>query len=123
MSETLSTSIFFTKDQTKELITRKNQYWYKQKNSRINHLCLIGHGLKTHKQARDEYKKECKKESHQKEITKNIFQVTITDLKLGAASKHFKMLSSLPACCDTPIGNIGHSRKNMDSIIYSASRK
>ena len=66
----------------------------------------------------NEYKKECKKESRQKQITKNIFRVAITDLKLGAASKHFETLLSLLACCDTDIGNIGHSRKNMDSIIY-----
>ena len=78
----------------------------------------IGHGSKTHKQAMNEYKKECKKESRQKQITKNIFRVAITDLKLGAASKHFETLLSLLACCDTDIGNIGHSRKNMDSIIY-----
>ena len=42
---------------------------------------------------------------------------TITGAKLGAASKHFKALWSLLACCDTHIGNIGHSRRNMDSII------
>ena len=50
-SGTLATGIFFTKDQTRELITGKNQYWYKQKNSCIDHLCLIGHGSKTHKQS------------------------------------------------------------------------
>ena len=65
-SGTLATGIFFTKDQTRELITGKNQYWYKQKNSCIDHLCLIGHGSKTHKQAMNEYKKECKKESNNK---------------------------------------------------------
>ena len=48
-SGTLATGIFFTKDQTRELITGKNQYWYKQKNSCIDHLCLVGHGSKTHK--------------------------------------------------------------------------
>ena len=55
---------------------------------------------------------------HQKQITKNIFRVAVADLKLGAASKHFETLLSLLACCDTDIGNIGHSRKNMDSMIY-----
>ena len=50
--------------------------------------------------------------------TKNIFRVAITDLKLGAASKHFETLLSLLAYCDTDIVNIGHSRKNMDSIVY-----
>ena len=49
LSRTLGTGIFFTKDQTRELMTGKNQYWYKQKNSCIDHLCLTGHGLKTHK--------------------------------------------------------------------------
>ena len=39
-SGTLATSIFFTKDQTRELITGRNHYWYKQKNSCIDHLCL-----------------------------------------------------------------------------------
>ena len=57
-------------------------------------------------------------ESRQKQITKNIFWVAITDLKLGAASKHFQTLLSLLACWDTDIGNISHSWKNMDSIIY-----
>ena len=117
-SRTLATGIFFTKDQTRELITEKNQYRCKQKNSCIDHLCLIDHGSKTHKQAMNEYKKECNKESRQKQITKNIFRIAITDLKLGAASKHFETLLSLLACCDTDIGNIGHSRKNMDSMIY-----
>ena len=117
-SGTLATSIFFTKDQTRELITGENQYWYKKKNSCINHLCLTGHGFKTHKQATNEYKKECKKELCPKQITKNIFRVAITDLTLAAASKHFKTLLSLLACCDTNMGNIGHSWKNMDGIIY-----
>ena len=103
----LATGIFFTKDQIRELITGKNQYWYKQKNSCIDHLCLIGHGSKTQKQALNEFKKECEKELRQKQITKNIFRVAITDLKLGAASKHFQTLLSLLACCDTDIGNIG----------------
>ena len=52
---TLATGIFFTKDQTRQLMTGKSQYWYKHKNSCIDHLCLIGHGSKTHKQAMDEY--------------------------------------------------------------------
>ena len=117
-SGTLATGIFFNKDQTRELIAGKSQYWYKQKNSCIDHLCLIGHGSKTHKQAMNEYKKEYKKESRQKQITKNIFRVAVTDVKLGAASKHFGTLLSLLACCDADIGNIGHSRKNMDSMIY-----
>ena len=75
-------------------------------------------GSKTHKQAIDEYKKECKKESRWKHIRKNIFRVAVTDLKLGAVSKHFETLLSLLACCDSDIGNIGHSRKKMDSKIY-----
>ena len=58
------------------------------------------------------------KGTRQMQITKNIFRVAITDLKLGAASKHFETLLSLLACFDTDIVNIGHSRKNMDSIIY-----
>ena len=66
----------------------------------------------------NKYKKECKKESRQKQITKNIFRVPITDLTLGAASKHFETLLSLLACRDTDIGNTGHCRKNMGSIIY-----
>ena len=97
---TRATGIFFKKDQTRELISGKNQYSYKKKNSCIDHLCLIGHGSKTYKQAMNEYKKECKKESRQKEITKNIFLVAITDLKLGAASTPFETLLSLLACCD-----------------------
>ena len=101
--ETLATGIFFTKDQTRKLITGKNQYWYKQKNSCIDHLCLIGHCSKTHKQAMNDYKNEWKKESRQKQITKNIFRVAITDLKLRAASKHFETLLSVLACCDTDI--------------------
>ena len=40
-SGTLAAGLFFTKDQTRELITQKKQYWYKQKNSYIDHLCLI----------------------------------------------------------------------------------
>ena len=63
-------------------------------------------------------KNECKKESRQKQITKDIFRIEITDITFGTASKHFETLLSLPARCDTDIGNIGHSRKNMDSIIY-----
>ena len=97
---TRATGIFFKKDQTRELISGKNQYSYKKKNSCIDHFCLIGHGSKTYKQAMNEYKKECKKESRQKEITKNIFLVAITDLKLGAASTPFETLLSLLACCD-----------------------
>ena len=107
-SGTLATGIFFTKDQTSELITGKNHYCYKQKNSCIYHICLTGHGSKTDKQAMDEYKKECKNESRQNQVTKNIFRVAITDLKFGAASKHFHKLLSLLACCATEI-NIGHS--------------
>ena len=99
----LATGIFFTKDQTSELITGKNQYCYEQKNSCIYHICLIGHGSKTDKQAMDEYNESC-----QNQITKNIFRVAITDLKFGAASKHFHKLLSLLACCATEI-NIGHS--------------
>ena len=70
----------------------------------------------------NEYKKECKKESRQKQITKNIYRVAITDLALGTASKHFETPSSLLAFCDTDIGNIGHFQKNMDSIIYCTEK-
>ena len=70
----------------------------------------------------NEYKKECKKESRQKQITKNIFRVAIIDLKLGAGSKHFEILLSLLACCDTNIGNIGHSQK-IWIVQFTASRK
>ena len=48
---TLATGTFFTKDQTRELITGENQYWHKQKNSCIDNLCLIGHCSKSHKHA------------------------------------------------------------------------
>ena len=51
----------------------------------------------------NDYKNEWKKESRQKQITKNIFRVAITDLKLRAASKHFETLLSVLACCDTDI--------------------
>ena len=59
-----------------------------------------------------------KRNAKRNQIAKNIFQVAITDLKLRGASKHFEILLSLLACCDADIGNIGHSRKNIDSIIY-----
>ena len=51
----------------------------------------------------NDYKNEWKKESRQKQITKNIFRVGITDLKLRAAAKHFETLLSVLACCDTDI--------------------
>ena len=59
-----------------------------------------------------------KRNAKRNQITKNIFRVAIIDLKLGVASKHFETLLSLLACCDSHIWNIGHSRKNIDSIIY-----
>ena len=76
---------------------------------RYNYISMVNHTTKTI---------HLHLHHHQKQITKNIFQVAVADLKLGEAWKHFETLLSLLACCDTDIGNIGHSRKNMDSMIY-----
>ena len=48
----------------------------------------------------------------------NIFRAAISDLKLGAAAIHFETLVSLLACCSVDVGNIGHSRKNFNTILY-----
>lgn len=122
-SKTLATDLFFTKDQTRELITVKKQYWYKQNYSYCDHLCLTSHDSITHKQIMDEYNKEYKMELRQMQIRKKIFLVIKANLKLGSAPKHFEIPLSLLVCCDSNIEKIGHSRKNMDNMVYWISRK
>ena len=64
---TLATGLFFTKNQAAKLITERNQYWDKQKNLCINHLCIISHGSKTHKQVLlEKYKKEIASKASQR---------------------------------------------------------
>ena len=71
----------------------------------------------------DEYNKEYKMELRQIQIRKKIFLVIKANLKLGSAPKHFEIPLSLLVCYDSNIEKIGHSRKNMDNMVYWISRK
>ena len=112
------TGLLLKKEQTRLLISGKNQLWYRQKPSVIEHLCFIGSGSKAHKKAIAEHKKQMKVEARQKNIASHIFYAAITDLKLGAASLHFETPLSLLANCGADVGNIGHTRKNFSTILY-----
>ena len=42
----------------------------------------------------------------------------ITDLKLGAAGKHFETLVSFLACCSVDVGSMVHGRNNFNDMQY-----
>jgi hypothetical protein len=51
-------------------------------------------------------------------VTSNIFRAAITDLKLGAAARHFETLITFLACCSVDVGNIGHGRNKFNKVLY-----
>ena len=115
---TLGTGILLKKETTRLLINGQNQTWYRQKKSCIDHLCLVGDGSKVHKNSMEAYQREMEMTKRKASATSNIFRAAIADLKLGAAATHFETLVSLLACCSVDVGNIGHSRKNFNDILY-----
>ena len=48
----------------------------------------------------------------------NIFRAAIVEVKQGAAVEHFETLLSLLSQCAMDMGNIGHSRNHLNSILY-----
>ena len=50
--------------------------------------------------------------------TVDVFRAAITDLKLGAAARHFETMISFLACCDVDVRNIGHGRNKFNEILY-----
>jgi hypothetical protein len=117
-SGTFATGILLKKETTRLLIQGHNSRWYTQKNSCLEHLCLIGTGSNIHKKAMDEYKRNLQIEQRRSTAAMNIFRSVIADLKLGAAAQHVETLISLLASCSVNVGRIGHSRKNVKDILY-----
>ena len=115
---TLGTGILLNKDTTRLLIEGRNQTWYRQKKSCIDHLCLIGDGSKVHKNAMEVYQRQLKIMKRKTAATSNILRPTIADLKLGAGTRDFETLVSFLACCFADVGDIGHSRNNFSDILY-----
>ena len=115
---TLGSGILLKKETTRLLINGQNQTWYRQKKACIDHLCLLGDGSKLHKSSMEMYRREAEITKKKASVASNIFRAAISDLKLGAAAIHFETLVSLLACCSVDVGNIGHSRKNFNAILY-----
>ena len=84
----------------------------------IYHLCLIGEGSTVHLKAMKAYQEEMTIMKKKTSATSNIFWAVITDLKLGAAARHFETMISFCACCCVNVGAIGHSRNNFNDILY-----
>ena len=117
-SGTLSTGIFISKETSRLLISGHNQTWYRQKNHCLDHLCLIGRGAAKHAKAMEEHGKRKELQKKTSTACRNLFRAAITDIKLGAAGKHFETLISLLASCSVDVGNIGHGHKNFNHIMY-----
>ena len=115
---TLGSGIIFKKETTRQLIEGHNQVWYREKKSCIDHLCLMGEGSTVHQKAMKAYQQEMKILKKKTSASSNIFRAVITDLKLGAAARHFETLISFLACCCVDVGAIGHSRNNFNDILY-----
>ena len=116
-SGTLPTGIFVNKETSHLLISGHNQTWYRQQNYCLDHLCFVGRGSAKHEKAMKEYRKK----EHQKITStacRNLFRAAIADVKLGAAGKHFETIISLLASCSVDVGSIGHSRNNVNHIMY-----
>ncbi len=64
----------------------------------MDHLCLSGEGSKVHKTAMESYKREKEIMNRKASATGNIFRAAITDLKLGAAARHFETMIFFLAC-------------------------
>ena len=78
----------------------------------------MGEGLIVHQKAMKTYQQEMKILKKKTSATSNIFRAVITDLKLGAAARHFETLISFLACCRVGVGAIDHSRKNFNDTLY-----
>jgi uncharacterized protein YjhX (UPF0386 family) len=117
-SGTLCTGLFLDKRTTHQLIEGGNQTWYRQKKSCMDHLCLSDEGSKVHKTAMESYKREKEIMKRKASATSNIFRAAITDLKLGAAARHFETMISFLACCGVDVGNIGHGRNKFSEILH-----
>ena len=78
----------------------------------------MGEGSTVHQKAMKAYQQEMKILKKTTSATSNIFRAVITDLKLGAAARHFETLISFLACCCVDVGAIGQSRNNFNDILY-----
>jgi hypothetical protein len=114
----LSTSIFLDKETSRLLINGHNKTWYRQKFRFIDHLCYVGDGSKLHRKAMEEYTKKKASIKKKSSVCSNLFRAAITDLKLGAAGKHFETLVSFLACCSVDVGSMGHGRNNFNDMLY-----
>ena len=83
---TLGSGILLKKEITHLLINGQNQMWYRQKKACIDHLCLLGDGLKLHKSSMEMYRREAEITKKKASAASNIFRAAISDLKLGAAA-------------------------------------
>jgi hypothetical protein len=64
------------------------------------------------------YRREIEIMKRKTSVTSNIFRAAITDLKLGAAARHFETLITFLACCSVDVGNIGHGRNKFNEVLY-----
>ena len=71
-----------------------------------------------HKVSMESFKREKEIMKRKASATANVFRAAITDLKLGAAARHFETMISFLACCDVDVGNIGHGRNKFNEILY-----
>ena len=113
-----ASGFLYKKEKSQLMITGKNIFWSRQKRAIIEHLSLLGDGSIKHKKAMDVFNKNKAEKAKQIKVISNVFRGAITTLKLGSAATHFETIMSLLACCGAQIGNIGHSRKNFNDILY-----
>lgn len=114
----LATGILLDKEASRSLINGHNKCWYRQKFHCIDHLCYVGDGSKHHRKAIGEYKTKREIIKKKSTVCSNLFRAAITDLKLGAAGKHFETLISFLASCSVDVGSIGHGRNNFNDMLY-----
>eukprot|EP00794_Sanderia_malayensis_P018584 gene18584-20449_t len=72
-----------------------------------------------HKKAMDHNKKISETEAKKSSAITNIFRCGIIDVQLGAAGRHVLFLAQ----CGVNVGNIGHSRKHFNDILYRLEKK
>jgi hypothetical protein len=115
---TLSSGIFVNKETSWLFITGHNQAWYHQNNYCLDHLCLVGRGSTKHAKAMEEYGKRKEHLHRESTVCQNLFRAAITDVKLGAAGRHFETLISFLDSCSVDVGTIGHGRNNFNHVMY-----
>ena len=102
--------MLFQKPTTDSLIKGQCDRWYKFKNRLLDHMCLIGDGSKFHSKAMDVFKKQKQLLSRSTLVSKNLMRAMITDVQMGAATRHFETLVAFLATCGADVGDICHGR-------------